>query len=388
LQYADYVNWQRNVLLQDRKHYQDQIAWWKGLFLQEPRPLNLPFQRAEPLENLDPVEGFISWGLEPEVSRRLRELGQKESATYYIVRLAAFAALLAAQTGDRDVVIGTYVNCRKHEAVREMLGLFTNPVTIILNCDLTNTFQEWLLVVRQQFMAIQARADIPYEWLRREMHKQNVTMPEIRAILAVRSPLPGPLRFAGVEMFSLEKPRAKMPSGFIVGLAEGAEEQRSSAHFDAGKYDPAGVRSLIDRFKRLLDAVSRQPDVPINELLGLSADQLREGALERAKCERADLLERHRALKTQLQESEADRAARLEQINILTGILKEAEADRAARLEQINILTNALKESEADRAARLEQINVLTDALNESEADRAARLKVIEGLTDQLNQLD
>jgi amino acid adenylation domain-containing protein len=398
-QYADYVNWQRHVLLQGGERNKDQIAWWKGLFLHEPPPLNLPFQRAEPLKNIDPIEGFIPWGLEPEVSRRLNELGQKESATYYIVRLAAFAALLAAETGQRDVVIGTYVNCRKTEADRKMLGLFTNPVTIILNCDLTSTFREWLSVVRQHFLAVQAHADMPYEWLRRELDKHKVVMPEIRAILAVRTPLRGPLRFAGVEMRSLERPLAKMPSGFIVGLEEEDQEQGSSAHFDAGKYDPAGVRHLIGRFKRLLDAVSRQPDVPIHELLGLSASQVRKAALAGDKAERASLLERNRALTTRLRESEADRAARLEQINILTNALKkseaeltdrlnESEADRAARLEQINILTSALKESEADRAARLKVIGGLTDRLNESEADRAARLQVIERLTSRLNESD
>ena len=354
LQYADYVNWQRAVLLENSKHYQQQIAWWKDLFLQEPRPLELPFQRAEPVANLNPNEGRIWWGVPPDVSQRLNELGQKESATCHAVRLAAFAALLAAETGQRDLVIGSWLNSRRHEATQEMLGLFTNPVTVILNCDLTDTFRKWLSVVRQQFLAVQAHADLPYELLRREMHKQNVVMPEIRAILAARTLYRGPLRFGGVEMVPLEEPLVKMPSGFVIAFAERDEAQHCLAQFDARRYDPAGVRHLIARFKYLVDAVSRKPDVPINELLGLSIDQLR----ERDKVER-----RIRALRAQLQESEADRAARLEQINILTNTLKDSEADR---LERINILTNRLKESEADRAARLEQIDILTDTLKES----------------------
>ncbi|MGB9020878.1 MAG: hypothetical protein WCC77_25030 [Pseudolabrys sp.] len=47
------MNWQRDVLLQTSKHYQDQIAWWKDLFLGEPHPLDLPFQRAEPVANIN-----------------------------------------------------------------------------------------------------------------------------------------------------------------------------------------------------------------------------------------------------------------------------------------------------------------------------------------------
>ena len=128
LQYADYVNWQRNVLLQNGKRYQEQIAWWKDLFLNQPRPLNLPFYRAEPLADVDPNEGVIPWGLEPDVSRRLKELGHKESSlTYYVVRLAAFAALLAAETGDPQVVLGTYLNCRRHEFSRRCLAYLPTP---------------------------------------------------------------------------------------------------------------------------------------------------------------------------------------------------------------------------------------------------------------------
>ncbi|MGB9020877.1 MAG: condensation domain-containing protein, partial [Pseudolabrys sp.] len=174
-----------------------------------------------------------------------------------------------------------------------MLGLFTNPVTVILNCDLTDTFRKWLSVVRQHFLAVQAHADLPYELLRSEMHKQNVVMPEIRAILAARTLYRGPLRFGGLEMVPVEGPLTKMPSGFTIAFTEMDEAQRCLAQFDAEKYDPAGVRHLIARFKHLLDAVSRKPDIPINELLGLSVDQLR----ERDKAERSALLERNRALR-------------------------------------------------------------------------------------------
>jgi hypothetical protein len=88
------------------------------------------------------------------------------------------------------------------------------------------------IAVRQHFLAIQAHADIPYEQLRREMHKQNVVMPEIRAILTVSTPQ-RVVRVAGLEIVALERPLQpldKMPYGFTVGLAEEDEEQGCSAY--------------------------------------------------------------------------------------------------------------------------------------------------------------
>jgi hypothetical protein len=40
--------------------------------------------------------------------------------------------------------------------------------------------------------------------------------------------------------------------------------------FDAGRHDPSRVRAFIDHYRRLLDAVSRQPDLPIATLVGMS----------------------------------------------------------------------------------------------------------------------
>jgi hypothetical protein len=54
-------------------------------------------------------------------------------------------------------------------------------------------------------------------------------------------------------------------------LNEHQEDHYCQVAFDAGMYDPSGVRRLIDRYRRLLAIVSRQPDLPIHELIEQSA---------------------------------------------------------------------------------------------------------------------
>jgi hypothetical protein len=67
------------------------------------------------------------------------------------------------------------------------------------------------------------------------------------------------LRFAGLELVSLGQLFDKMHWGFVVRIAEEDEEQGCSVYFDAGIYDPAGVRGLIDQFKICLMQYRERP---------------------------------------------------------------------------------------------------------------------------------
>jgi GT2 family glycosyltransferase len=59
-----------------------------------------------------------------------------------------------------------------------------------------------------------------------------------------------------------------------LNLDDQNEEQHCRMLFDPSSYDPAGVRVLIERYRRLLDAISRDPDLPNDELPARSALQL------------------------------------------------------------------------------------------------------------------
>jgi len=54
-------------------------------------------------------------------------------------------------------------------------------------------------------------------------------------------------------------------------LDEHNEDHNCCVAFDDGYYEPSGARAFIDGYCRLLDAVSRQPDLPIATLLSMSA---------------------------------------------------------------------------------------------------------------------
>ena len=173
---------------------------------------------------------------------------------------------LAVSTGERDVIVGSYLSNRNRVVLQNMFGFFANLATLRFRFDPDRTFREWLCIVRGTVSAAEARGDIPYEELIKELVAQDITPPKIRVIFNTSTDHPI-LRFADLELIPRSYLQRHMPWGFSISLDHRNHGKDCRLDFDAGLYDPAGVRDFIGHYDNLLDAVSRQPDVPIRELI-------------------------------------------------------------------------------------------------------------------------
>ena len=160
LQYGDYAAWQRTAFRREGAAYQEAIAWWKERFEHPPRLLDLPFKRSAPLVGFDPAEGMMSSPVIHGLVQHLNWLRRNEATTTYMVWLAALVALLAAETGQSDIVIGTYVTTRRGAELQKMMGDFTNLAELRFHCDHVMSFRDWLSEVRFWVTAAEARSEI------------------------------------------------------------------------------------------------------------------------------------------------------------------------------------------------------------------------------------
>jgi hypothetical protein len=265
LQYLDYATWQH-------QHFRGtetlrRIEWWKNLFSQNLPSLKLPFRRAEPLEADNPDDGVIRWGIEPHISQQLAHWGREQGTTYYTVLLAAYVALLSAESGEADVILGAFASTRDRPELQKIFGVFVNLVPIILRCETQKSFYDWLSAVRHRMLEIRVNS-LPYVQLERAMQAQNVRMPEMQATINPR-PHHVAYRFAGLEIdwLPVSSP-GRMPPGFALSVSSISED--CNLLFDASIYDPAGARSFVDRLRRLLNIISRHPHLTIGRLLEIS----------------------------------------------------------------------------------------------------------------------
>ena len=266
LHYADYAAWQRQLLRSGAAGQDRTVAFWQNVYADNPRPVKFPFRRLWRRKRVDPSQGVMRWNLDREASRRLDALALAEHTTFYVTGLAIFAAVLGDVTEQGDVFIGTNIGNRNRLELQTMLGQFATLATLRLRSERGATFRQWLVSVGRIVAAADANAIVPYEMLRAELRRRGAQMPEINVTFNQSHQGAGE-RFADLEIDWAERHVAVMPWGFAVECEKRNEEHRYHTLFDAGLYRPDGVEKFVDRHRRLLGAVSANPDATMGELL-------------------------------------------------------------------------------------------------------------------------
>jgi amino acid adenylation domain-containing protein len=267
LQYADYAAWQRQVMRPDGPYFKAAMSWWKSLISTVPRATRLPFRRLMPRAGLDPSEGVLQWKLEEGTAKRLDQFARSVDATHFTVRLAAFVALVADVTGNSSIVIGTDFVIRDNVDTHNIVGPFAIQTPLVFSYDATKTFLEWLEIVRDRVFETRTHSELSYEEVKQQLRADGIEPPEIEIIFAMSSDH-SDQHFGNLVMSNELWSVGKMPWGcqFYV---EAQKPENCRVHFDAGVYDRNGIRAMLDRYFRLLEAVAHEPELPIGKLLAM-----------------------------------------------------------------------------------------------------------------------
>ena len=265
MQYGDFAAQERRRLDPQSQAYRDEVTWWMKALETAPEPMRLPFARPAPAPNATSDEGVIRWGIEPEASRGLDRLRGEAGASYFMVHLTAFAVHLARETGHEDMVLGTMVSTRKSTESQALFGFFSEVAMIRLIGSHDWSFRQWLSQVQAVMRDTRAHTELPYPELTRELRGRGMNVPPIEIMFASVEVNPA-VCFGGLKIDRLNKRHGSMPWEFTFNVDRWHERDGFLTTFNACKYDPVGVRSFIEGYKRLVLAVCAEPDRPVREL--------------------------------------------------------------------------------------------------------------------------
>jgi hypothetical protein len=267
LQYVDCAVWQRQVMQPGTLYWTEAASWWKNILSQAPSETKLPFRRLIYVANRDPDQGVLRWKLEGRAAKRLDEIANSAGATHFIIRLAAFAALIADVTGNSTVVIGTQFTVRKHLETQNIVGPFVNTIPFVFSYDASKTFLEWLEIVRDTVFDATAYSELPYKKIRELWQASDLELPNVRVIFMMSRDHSdqqfGNLTFKN-EFWNV----TTMPWACEFYVDE-QKPENCRVNFDANLYDRNGMRALLDRYLRLLEAAARKPELPIGMLVAM-----------------------------------------------------------------------------------------------------------------------
>ncbi|MBA2350596.1 MAG: non-ribosomal peptide synthetase, partial [Burkholderiales bacterium] len=140
LQYADYAEWQHELLEADDEHAQTGKAYWQAL-TSLPN-LRLPFENEPARQVFKP--DFLDLDLATELVEGLEATARNEqtsASSAFTMLLACWRILLYRLTAQPDFPINVLCDGREYEELRDALGLFAKnlPVRCILTDRLSFT---------------------------------------------------------------------------------------------------------------------------------------------------------------------------------------------------------------------------------------------------------
>jgi len=277
VQYADYAVWQRNWL--SGPELERQLSFWRDALADAPALLPLPTDRPRPAAQSYRGSRWAHF-VEPQLTAALKRLAQDESATLFMVLLAAFQVLLARYSGQTDVVVGSPVAGRRRSELEALVGFFANTLVLRAQCPAGLPFREFLAQVRASSLAAFAHQELPFERLVEALQpeRQLSYSPVFQVMFVLQNT---PWHEQTVSHLDIEPgviaPVDAAKFDLTLSIAEHEDGLWANFEYNTDLFDAATVAGIAESFQALLHAIVNDVTRPIDELpLQAKADLLAE----------------------------------------------------------------------------------------------------------------
>lgn len=264
--YEDYAAWQRDRLKGERG---TSLADYWQQTLAGAAPCELPTDTRR--DEVELGTGKAVSGKLLDLATAVRDTAEQHDATVYMTLLAAFAAVLHAETGLTDVVVGTASAGRPHPDLANVIGCFVNMVVVRLNVAGDPTFGELVTRARNSVRGALEHQELPFAQV-------------VELCRPARTPGHHPLY--GIEFTSYERRQAatrrlgdvelsldQIPDGSAKSdlsfmVTETGDGLLVEVEYDAGLYREHTITDLIDRFGTVLAQAVGDTQTRLSDLTG------------------------------------------------------------------------------------------------------------------------
>ena len=279
LDYADFAAWQRRWLQGER--LAQQLAFWKQHLEGAPAALELPTDRPRPV--MKQYRGAnVPLQLPAELSEKLQGLCRREGATPFMVLLAAYQAVLARWSGQKDIVVGTPIANRTRHELEGMIGFFVNTLALRTSFADDPSFAELVRRVKRASLAAYEHQDLPFEKLVDELRVARDTSrtPVFQAMFVLQNTAIAALELGGLVVGHEPSAHDVSKVDLTLTLAEEGAGIAGTLEYDVTLFDRATVERFGEHFVVLLDAALAAPATRVAKLPLMSEAERRRVIVE------------------------------------------------------------------------------------------------------------
>ena len=261
-EYKDYINWiQKNDAKKALNYWRNLLDDFQGA--NKIMPLEKPERCRE--QNVE-----ISCELDKEVSSQLMSITREMNVTINTVMETLVGILVQKSTGDNDAVMGKVVSGRDANipGIESIIGLFINAIPLRVNNSDDLTFKT--LVMNQNQQAVES-SEFSYCSLG-EIQNLTVQKRDLINILFVFENYDSfgsssPASASGGESSIADEYRREQ-TNYDLTITACSNDTNILVNFDylTDKYSRSDIQLLIDRLKKICEAVAQNHDIKISDI--------------------------------------------------------------------------------------------------------------------------
>ncbi|MDW9383047.1 amino acid adenylation domain-containing protein, partial [Chryseobacterium sp. JV558] len=280
IQYKDYAVWQRSRI--ENGETKIEKDYWLKKLEGSQDPITIQPDKKRP--QIKKYEGeIISKALDRNAVSALKELVGTEQATLFMGFLTLAKVLLFKYTAETDIVIGCPISGRNYLELENQIGFYVNTVPYRTQFNAEDSYKSLLKKVKKTTFEAFQYEQFPHEEIASGLNYQGYKYgnPFFNVLLALQNQN-NVLNYGfekndsnniKISPFDDESDLGLTSSKFdlIFNFEEADHENMLSIEFDSEIYERKTVERLADHMSILLACVVTDPEIPIKDLLLLSA---------------------------------------------------------------------------------------------------------------------
>ncbi|TAK60284.1 non-ribosomal peptide synthetase [Methylobacter sp.] len=298
IQFTDYAVWQQQVLASSAG--EQDLAFWQAYLTDVPYFLELPtdFKRPKTARHQGALYEFT---IESGCKQSLSALAKTQQVSVYVLLLSAFAVLLARYSGQRQLLIGTPFAGRNYKELEDLIGFFVNSLPIKAECSGKQSFIEVLQQTQQSFLAASSHQQVPFEKIvdAVQPERNESYSPLFQVMFTYINEAANADALADLSVQLIPSARTSAKFDLTLSIQEQDRLLSGLVEYDTDLFEQASIERMMTAYLNILKAVVSKPDVLIEQIDLLSAEDYQRIVYDWNDC-RTDF-PRHRTVPQQFQ---------------------------------------------------------------------------------------
>ncbi|QIB42195.1 condensation domain-containing protein [Streptomyces aureoverticillatus] len=277
LQYADFAAWQRAHLTADR--LSGHLDHWRAELDGAPTVLELPGDHSRP-EVPSHAAGEVPFVVPADTADRLRELAREQSASLFVVMLAAYQAVLARHAATSDLLVGVPVAGRDRRELEQLIGFFAHTLPLRARLDDDPAFTDLVARVRESALEGMTHQELPFEQLvehltpARELGRNPLVQVLFNLLTRETGTEPGALRLDGLDVTEFAGETVTTRFDLECHVHDHGSRLSGRIVYATELFDRTTMVWFAEHLLHFVTAVAADPSVPISDVSLVTDDEL------------------------------------------------------------------------------------------------------------------